>query len=55
MMLAGGLKVSERMQSALDEYRSESDSVGNFFAERVVPAERGKLQTSVLYANMRSW
>jgi phage/plasmid-associated DNA primase len=38
------------MQSALDEYRSECDSVGNFLSERIVPADGQKLQTSALFA-----
>jgi putative DNA primase/helicase len=50
LMLEVGLDVTERMQSALDEYRSECDSIGNFFAERILPAEGKKLQTSALYA-----
>jgi putative DNA primase/helicase len=45
-----GLAVTPRMQAALDEYRSESDLLGGFFAEKVLPAEGGKLQTSALYA-----
>jgi putative DNA primase/helicase len=50
LMLETGLDVTERMQSALDEYRSECDSVGNFLSERIVPADGQKLQTSALYA-----
>jgi hypothetical protein len=45
-----GLDVTERMQTALDEYRAECDSIGNFFAERILPADGKKLQTSALYA-----
>jgi putative DNA primase/helicase len=50
LMLEVGLDVSDRMQTALDEYRSECDSIGNFLSERVLPAEGKKLQTSALYA-----
>ncbi|GHU87281.1 hypothetical protein FACS1894202_01310 [Clostridia bacterium] len=49
-MLDSGSDVTERMQTALDEYRSECDSIGNFLSERIVPAEGNKLQTSALYA-----
>ncbi|MFP3154675.1 phage/plasmid primase, P4 family [Lachnospiraceae bacterium ZAX-1] len=50
LLLEAGIDVTERMQSALDEYRSECDSVGNFLSERIVPAYAGKLQTSILYS-----
>jgi len=50
LMLETGLDITDRMQSALDEYRSECDSIGNFLAERILPAEGQKLQTSALYA-----
>jgi putative DNA primase/helicase len=50
LRLEVGMDVTERMQAALDEYRSECDSIGNFLSERIVPAEGGKLQTSALYA-----
>ncbi|GHU47221.1 hypothetical protein FACS1894120_5040 [Clostridia bacterium] len=49
LMLENGLDVTARMKSALEEYRSECDCIGNFFAERILPAEGRKLQTSVLY------
>jgi putative DNA primase/helicase len=48
-MLETGFDISERMQYALDDYRSECDAIGNFFAERLIPAEKEKLQTSALY------
>jgi putative DNA primase/helicase len=50
LMLDKGMDVSARMQSALDEYRTESDILGGFFAEKIIPAEGKKLQTSALYA-----
>jgi len=50
LMLETGLDISGRMQNAIDEYRAECDSIGNFFAERVLPADGEKLQTSALYA-----
>jgi putative DNA primase/helicase len=50
LMLKTDMDVSARMQSALNEYRSESDVLGAFFAEKVLPAEEKKLQTSALYA-----
>jgi putative DNA primase/helicase len=50
LMLETGMDVSARMQAALDEYRSESDLLGGFFAEKIVPAQEKKLQTSALYA-----
>jgi phage/plasmid-associated DNA primase len=50
LMLDAGMDVTERMQAALDEYRAECDSIGNFFAERISPADGKKLQTSALYA-----
>jgi putative DNA primase/helicase len=50
LMLEKGMDVSARMQAALDEYRAESDILGGFFAEKIIPAEGKKLQTSALYA-----
>ena len=50
LMLEVGMDVTARMQAALDEYRSESDLLGGFLAEKVIPAKGGKLQTSALYA-----
>lgn len=44
------MDVTARMQTSLDEYRSESDLLGGFFAGKILPTEGGKLQTSQLYA-----
>jgi phage/plasmid-associated DNA primase len=49
-MLEVGMDVTERMQTALDEYRSESDVLGGFLAEKVVHVQGKRLQTSALYA-----
>ncbi|GHV06520.1 hypothetical protein FACS1894217_05360 [Clostridia bacterium] len=49
-MLKMDMNVSARMQTALDEYRAESDVLGGFFAEKIAPAEGKRLQTSALYA-----
>jgi putative DNA primase/helicase len=49
LMSEVGMDVTKRMQTALNEYRSECDSIGNFFSERILPAEGKKLQTSALY------
>jgi putative DNA primase/helicase len=50
LMLEVGMDVSARMQAAFDEYRAESDILGGFLAERVLPAEGEKLRTSAVYA-----
>jgi len=50
LMLEVGMDVTGHMQAALDEYRAECDSIGNFLTERILPAEGQKLQTSALYA-----
>ena len=39
LMLETGLAVTPRMQAAIDKYRSESDILGGFFAEKVIPTE----------------
>jgi phage/plasmid-associated DNA primase len=49
-MLETGMDVSPRMQTALDEYCSESDAVSGFLAEKIVSAEGKRLQASALYA-----
>ncbi|GHV10557.1 hypothetical protein FACS1894219_00210 [Clostridia bacterium] len=49
-MLETSMDISARMQAALDEYRSESDVLGGFLAEKIAPAEGKRLQTSALYA-----
>ncbi|MDR1350338.1 MAG: hypothetical protein LBJ59_06095 [Zoogloeaceae bacterium] len=42
LMLEVGMGVTERMQAALDEYRAECDSVGDFFAERILYPRRDR-------------
>ncbi len=55
LYLQDGIKLSLRMRSELGTYRSESDLLGEFLADRTVPNLEGKEPQSSVYSNYRAW
>ena len=55
MFRSDGLRPSARIKAAIAEYAVESDVLGLFLGEAVVPAENGRLSTAALYSVYTAW
>jgi len=55
MLQAEGLATPERVVSAVTEYRLNSDGLGMFFAENLIPTEGNRLKSSVLNKLYNEW
>lgn len=55
LYLQDGIKLSPRMRSELGTYRSESDLLGEFLADRTVSDPTGKAPQALVYSSYRDW
>jgi putative DNA primase/helicase len=55
LLMAEGLTVPERVAAAIASYRQETDAIGMFLAENIVPADGNRLKTSELHQRHHAW
>jgi putative DNA primase/helicase len=55
LYLQDGIKLSPRMRSELGTYRSESDLLGEFLADKTTTDPTGKASQSLVYSSYRVW
>ena len=55
LWLDGGLKVPDKVRAETKLYRAESDSLGEFMAERVEEREGATIQAKVIYGAYEEW
>jgi putative DNA primase/helicase len=55
LLKAEGLEPSERIKQALADYRQDSDVIGAFLSEMVVPSSSEKLLTRDLFQCCSAW